>query len=499
MKIILHDGILKKMRTSGLKMHDSIHILLTVSKLVKSMKTSFNSTKKRIECIGIEKTRERKQKDAHFWDTSLFLLATFIILSICITAPVLAGTKYLSGSPNLSVSIDGNNEFTPGTTVPIKLQIQNYGLNQIKFVQSGIVDTDDNPNTAKLVKVSLLSGDSPILIKSDPQMIGDIKGSQTLPVSFQVRIPDDAKAGTYSLPVLLDYTYLGNSEQDGTDSIVYRYVKKQLNYNLPFVIKSAINLEVLDEIGDNISAGGMGFVTLTLKNNGTNSGENAIAKLSKSGNSPIIPIDGNVYLGNFAPGKIIDAKFKVSVSKDAEPQKYPVSLLVNYKNKDGETIDSPSEEIGIPVGEKVDFSITSPPPTVHPGEEQAISVTYRNDGSIPIRSAEVRLSAVDPFTSNDDLAYLGDLKPGESAVARFMISADREAIVKDYGLDSEVKYRDALDDSQISDTVTVQISVTQPEGFAALLGNPVMIIIILLVIIGVGYYGYNNRKNRLLR
>ena len=66
-------------------------------------------------------------------------------------SPALAGTKYMSGSPELSVTIEGNNEFAPGTTVPLKIQIQNSGLNQIKFVQSGIIDTDDNPSTAKMV------------------------------------------------------------------------------------------------------------------------------------------------------------------------------------------------------------------------------------------------------------------------------------------------------------------------------------------------------------
>ena len=44
-----------------------------------------------------------------------------------------------------------------------------------------------------------------------------------------------------------------------------------------------------------------------------------------------------------------------------------------------------------------------------PGSKQVISVEYMNTGETTIYSAQGRISAVDPFTSNDDITYLGDL------------------------------------------------------------------------------------------
>ena len=79
---------------------------------------------------------------------SFYLFIVLIAVASLIVVPASAGTKYMSGSPDLSVSIIGSNEFPPGTTLPLKIQVQNSGLNQIKFVQSGIVETDDNPSTA---------------------------------------------------------------------------------------------------------------------------------------------------------------------------------------------------------------------------------------------------------------------------------------------------------------------------------------------------------------
>jgi hypothetical protein len=425
-----------------------------------------------------------------------FIVVISLIVAALIASPALAGTKYMAGSPNLTASIAGSNEFTPGTTVTMKVMIQNTGLNEMKMIQSGIIDRDDLPSTAKMVTTTLGADDAPILIKSDPQMIGDIKGSNNSQAAFELRVKDDAKAGTYILPLSIEYTYLASADQQGTDSISYRYEKKKIAIKLPFVVKSAINLDVVSVTPENINAGGSGYVTLKLKNSGADTGNKAIAKLSRNGNSPVVPVDSTVYIGSFEPGKEVDAKFKVSVSKDGEPQEYPLSVLVSYENADGEKLDTPVEEFGVPVGAKVSFTVTSPAGETSPGQKRAIEVTYRNDGAATAYSAEARISAVDPFTSNDDLAYLGDIRPGESGTAKFEISTSADATKKIYGLDSEVRYRDALDNSQISDTVKVPVSVVASGGIAALLGNPVIIAVLLVIIIGAGYYLYTQRQKK---
>ncbi|PKL58476.1 MAG: S-layer protein, partial [Methanomicrobiales archaeon HGW-Methanomicrobiales-5] len=92
----------------------------------------------------------------------------------------MAGTKYMAGSPELSAYISGTNEFSPGDDVQMTIVIQNTGLNEFKFIQSGLVDRDDLPNTAKFLTVKLQPGDAPLVIKSDPQMLGDLKGASNV-------------------------------------------------------------------------------------------------------------------------------------------------------------------------------------------------------------------------------------------------------------------------------------------------------------------------------
>ncbi|HMK15715.1 MAG TPA: NEW3 domain-containing protein, partial [Methanomicrobiales archaeon] len=158
--------------------------------------------------------------------------------------------------------------------------------------------------------------------------------------------------------------------------------------------------------------------------------------------------------------------------------------------------ESDTVTVGVPVGEKIDFIVTSPVPEVRPGQKVTLEVTYQNTGSAAVRSAEARISAVDPFTSNDDTAYLGDMAPGESRTALYEVTVASGATPKTYGLDSEIRYRDALDNSQISDTIKVQVEVVQGEGLIGVLSNPVVLILII-ALIGAGlYYILVQRKKK---
>jgi hypothetical protein len=219
-------------------------------------------------------------------------------------------------------------------------------------------------------------------------------------------------------------------------------------------------------------------------------------KILRNGNSPIVPTDSSVYIGDFPSGSTVDCRYKVSVSGDADRQTYPVDVEVVYKNKDGDFVTTKSETIGIPVGGKADFEVVSAPAEMNPGSKKVINVEYKNAGDTTIYSAQGRISAVDPFTSNDDTAYIGDLAPGASVIASYEVSVDRSATLKEYGLDSEIRYRDALDNTYISDTMKVKVDVIPPSGIATVLSNPIYLTIIVAGIIGIAYLIWHYRKKR---
>ena len=89
--------------------------------------------------------------------------------------------------------------------------------------------------------------------------------------------------------------------------------------------------------------------------------------------------------------------------------------------------------LGVPVGPKIQ-SPRSRLPQVNPGQRAIIQVVYQSTGSATVYQAQAILSAVDPFTANDDTSYLGDLAPGQSATARSDVTVDGAAVLKNYGL-----------------------------------------------------------------
>jgi hypothetical protein len=424
------------------------------------------------------------------------LSCILLVLCVLVIVHAMADTKYLAGSPQLSAYISGTNEFSPGDDVQLTVVIENTGVNDYKFVQSSIVGRDDLPNTAKFLTAALNSGNAPLVIRSDPQMLGDVKGSDSVRVVYTTKINANATAGSYILPLTLNYTYLYQANQYGSDTIQYYYKPVSEEIGIPIKIKSDLSIDVLSAEPEHLNVGTEGYLNLKIKNTGFEDGTKAVVKILRNGNSPIIPTDSSVYIGDFPSGGVVDSRYKVSVNSDAQRQVYPVDVTVVYKNKDGDFVTSRSETIGIPVGGKVDFEVVSPPAEINPGNKKVINVEYRNTGETTVYSAQGRISAVDPFTSNDDTAYLGDLAPGATAVASYEVSVDRSATIKEYGLDSEIRYRDALDNTYISDTMKVTVYVTSPSGIALILSNPVYLSIIVAGIIGIAYVIYHYRKKR---
>ncbi len=415
-----------------------------------------------------------------------------LLLALLAVPGSAAGVKYLYGSPDLSAKIAGTNEFSPGADTSLTVIISNSGLNTHKIVGSDIVTRDDQPNTAKLVTAALKSEGAPFTIKTDPQFLSDIAGGASRTATFNVKVADSAEPGTYVLPLEVTYTYLREAEEYGQDTLRYFYQEKTETLPLKVRVTPDLRIEILDVQSESLNVGTEGYVYLTLKNIGHDTGNKAVAKVVRNDGSPLIPTDGSAYIGTFEPGDVVDVMFKVSVSDNAEAQSYPLDVMVTYEDYEEKMVDSKIVTFGLPVGGKIEFEVVSPPSILHPGDKSVLEVVYKNTGAAKVYNAQARISAVDPFTSNDDTAYLGDLAPGETATARFEVSIDSDATLKEYGIDSEIRYRDDLDNSKISDTMKVRVTLTKKPG--AIFTNPIFIAVVGAIIIGAGYYIFVHRK-----
>jgi len=416
-----------------------------------------------------------------------------LLLALIAVSPVFAGSKYITGSPDLNAHIIGANEFSPGDDINLGIAVENTGLTEYKIVKTGIMDSNDISSTAKQLTVALGAGDAPIVVKADSQIIGDLVASGNATVTFHIKVNQDAPSGTYTLPMVLNYTYLYEAEQYGTDTLEYRYKTINKVIDIPVKIKSEVQIEIPSVKAETLNAANEGYVNLTVKNVGYENGRNAVVKIQQNDASPVTPSEGSVYIGDFPRGEVVDCRFRVAISSDAQEKTYPLDVLVNYKNSEGDFVDSKIETIGVPVGNKVAFSVTPVAVNLSASGKSEIRVKYENTGGATAYNAQARISAVDPFTSNDDTAFLGTMAPGDAREAAFLVSTDTKATVKEYGLDSEVIYRDSLNNQVTSDPIKVNVRVIPREGIVDKLGLPVIILIIIAVLAVAGYFVYTKR------
>ena len=428
---------------------------------------------------------------------SIALILLIVAGCLCVVPSMAtSNTKYLYGSVELTAVVDGTNEFSPGDDVSLSVKVQNQGINTVKLSSSTILARDETPTLAKMVTLTLEPGDAPVVIKSGSQMVGDIESGETVTATFTVKIDKDAPAGTYSLPLDTSYRWLFDVSQYDPDTIVTRFYDKNESLPLEIVIRPDVTLKVDDVQAEAVNVGTEGYLNLKVTNIGTDEAKKATVVLKQNDASPVVPTIGSVYIGDFGPGDVKEVQFKVTADNNAEAGTYPVDVSVTYEDYEGDMTSSDAETIGVPVGGKIDFTVVSDPTIVSPGGKSVVEVIFKNSGAATVYDAQARISAVDPFTSNDDSAYLGDMNPGEEKLAKFDVSVDSDATEKLYGLDAEIRYRDALDNSQISDTMKVKVDVQKKTGAASIFTNPIVITIVIFVILGAGYYLFQSRKKK---
>ena len=427
-----------------------------------------------------------------------FTLALLILAAVFCITPALGADKYLGGAPEISAYLSGVNEFSPGQDATITVVIQNSGTSAVVFTNQGTLTPADVPTTAKLVTVGLSSGGAPINITTDPQKLGDIPSPGITTASFSAKITSDATLGEYALPLTIQYQYLSNSlaNQPTSETLQYQYTPVSVTIPLTIKIKPVVQIEVLKADAPDLVVGMEGYVNLTIKNIGYEDGTQATVTILRNGNSAVIPTDENVFIGDFPRDGIVTCLYKVAVSGDAQQQTYPIDVEVTYTNAEGNTVTSAIDTVGVPVENKLGFIVTSPPAVITQGANGVISVEYQNTGTVTAYHAQARLSAVDPLSSSDTLAYLGDIPPGGNVTAQYAISAASGAAPGTYALDTEIRYRDALDNSQISDTFKADVQVVPRPATSALVQLIAIVAVVAVILGAAGYYVFVMRKKK---
>ncbi len=427
---------------------------------------------------------------------TLILVLALLACMALVVAPACAAAKYLGGAPSFTASVAGTNEFSQGEDATINIRVTNVGTYELVQVTLGTIEHEDLPNTAKTVTIGLGSSGDAVLVKTDPQMVGDIAGGGAVTVAYDAKISSKATVGEYQLPLTLQYRYPKVITQEKADVYEFLYNTAEVTIPVTIQIKPEVKVAVLEAVPEQLTVGSEGYVNLKIQNTGPENGRLAVVKMIRNGNSPIIPTSSTVYIGDFASGDVVDCRYRVSVSKDAEEQTYPVDIEVSYTDREGSVVTSSTETIGIPIAAKPLFTVISAVPEIPSGSEKTVDIEFRNDGSVTIYDAQVRITSHTPVTISDNTGFLGSLAPKETATARFTITVEKDAEPAEYTFDGKIRFRDAVGTSQESDTIPVQITVVSADPASSFLGGlPVFIgLAAVILVIGIVFLMYRKRS-----
>lgn len=210
------------------------------------------------------------------------------------------------------------------------------------------------------------------------------------------------------------------------------------------------------------------------------------------------------------PGKIPEhpLTFTITISNKAPAGAYYLQLPVSYQYQSQVRIttnnvvrlgltgmdhishyNSANKTLLIPVYVKASpkFEVTGISGNLVVGETQTIDVTYKNTGEVTAEDATVRMVVMRPLSIGQSVVRLGTMVPGESRTARFNILADSDAVIKTYGIDSEIKYYDEQGEITISDNleVSVPLEIAERKIGAFELAFAGVIILLIFIIVNV--------------
>jgi hypothetical protein len=288
----------------------------------------------------------------------------------------LGGDNYYTmyGSPKISASISGTDEFERGDTVTLYLDLTNYGrilgfkedqtpqnAKEYALAASELQKEYSKP-TALGITATLKSENPQIETKSGDQVVESLKsGDKTeQPLKFTIKIGEHAPAGEYPLTLNMSYDYQDNVRvyasklltEGGAASLVnYResYVYQKANQSLPIVIvvKRQADFEIINASGTLSAGSKKGDVTVTYTNIGEDPIRDAVARLSIF--KPFSSTDDQAFIGSMNPGENKTVVFRIDVDSDATPKEYGINSEIKYTDVSGDTVISESMKIPVTV------------------------------------------------------------------------------------------------------------------------------------------------------
>ncbi len=275
----------------------------------------------------------------------------------------------VDGSPDISATIIGSNEFDRGQTITLNIDLMNngkllgfendrtpedadeiFGAQTEMKLESAVVDA-----TGIVASLSADPG-SPIEVKSVSQKIGSIKSGQNSvsPAEFDIKIDKNAKAGEYNLYLNISYDYQKNVQVMDPDATAQTYDVNRWygmmvqNQTLKVIVKDQADFEIVSTTGS-LFPGGEEVINVEIKNTGEEEAKNI--KVIANPSDPLSTTDSVAFISSLAPGSTAVAKIKIKADSEAVSKVYGIDTVVRYETLEGDIKYSDTLQVPVEVKE----------------------------------------------------------------------------------------------------------------------------------------------------
>ncbi len=367
----------------------------------------------------------------------------------------------------------------PGDTTYVYVPVQNMGFGS--FMEDVSV---------RLVPKDNASANAVILL-DDVNSLGTINdwGSQRT-AKFRIHVNPDAVEGNYYFNVYI--TYKGQQISGGTQAT---QTTTKLEDQI-LMIKGEPLIVLVNSTLGTIAPMSINKETLTFKNTGTGTVQNAVAEINLAGANSVFSILGGgtqFSLGNLKAGGEASITFDLAVDIAARPGVYNLPIKIKGLNN-----YSSDNYAGLVVAGTTDFEIS------YQETLGSFSLNVANVGVNPASAVTVSIPRQKNFSSTGSTSsVLGNLNPGDYTSAIFQIAKTPGA---GNSLEMEIQYTDTSGTrNKIMKSLVVVLSPTGAQAGAGRgAGNTnyttwLLVVVVIVVIYWqrkkIGSY-YNKLKGR---
>lgn len=298
--------------------------------------------------------------------------------------------------------------------------------------------------------------DNPLLKSTSTPYIGYLKSGESANLTFY--ITSNAPVGSY-----LGYVVIKYKDEYG-DEVVSPKIYTTLD------VKPEPAIAVKEIETSNAGVGLVGDVRLKLA---SEMDVKNIKLYLISPDSTVSPVSSTSY----AESVNENVSFRVSISDDSLPGKHLLYLVESFDTPYAKDLVSVAE-FSIYVSPKMAaFQILSVKSELYPDTTGEVILKLRNSGNEEIYNAVVILEVSPPLSiagtssivsfgqSQPGEYFVGTMKPGDEAIAKFRIDVDKDAGVGNYPASVKVKYYDKNGYSHTSNSIVISLEVEQSKPY----------------------------------